>query len=173
MMNDDVLQLALEEERKYLCALLSSPQHLALEESVRATLDLHQQRKKKRELCEHLMKLLLDVKTTRLPIIEIIQKESFVYTDIEHGDDEKNAFQEKNLNLRSNQGRQKREQLAAILSLVIQLLEQSRTVLLRDVYYAHKHLFPTQERCNETILQLGKLLQLKRCKISLLLDSVN
>lgn len=173
MMNDDVLQLALQEERKYLCALLSSPQHLALEESVRATLDTHQQQKKKREQCEHLMSLLLDVKTTRLPVIEIIQKESFVYMDIEHGDDEKNAFQEKILNLRSNQGRKKKEQLAAILLLVIQLLEQSRTVLLRDVYYSHKHLFSTQERCNETILQLGKLLQLKRCQYSLLLDSVN
>lgn len=34
--------------------------------------------------------------------------------------------------------------------------------MLRDVYYTLKHVFESQDRCNSCILELGKLLHLKR-----------
>ncbi len=39
---------------------------------------------------------------------------------------------------------------------------ENTTMKLRDVYYALKHVFETQERCNTCILELGLLLRLKR-----------
>jgi DNA topoisomerase VI subunit A len=40
----------------------------------------------------------------------------------------------------------------------------NRTVSLRDVYYALKNMFRDQRECNACILQVGRLLKLKRCK---------
>ena len=40
-----------------------------------------------------------------------------------------------------------------------------RTVSLRDVYYALKGLFRNQKECNAIILEVGRVLKLKRRKI--------
>lgn len=40
----------------------------------------------------------------------------------------------------------------------------NRTVSLRDVYYALKSLFKNQRECNACILEVGRILNMKRCK---------
>jgi len=54
-------------------------------------------------------------------------------------------------------------QIMAIASFVVELIRADRTVSLRDVYYAFKHLFKAQSECNACILKLGRILQKKRC----------
>jgi hypothetical protein len=54
-------------------------------------------------------------------------------------------------------------QIMAIASFVVELVRADRTVSLRDVYYAFKHLFKAQSECNACILKLGRILQKKRC----------
>lgn len=54
-------------------------------------------------------------------------------------------------------------QIMAIASFVVDLVQADRTVSLRDVYYAFKHLFKAQSECNACILKLGRILQKKRC----------
>jgi DNA topoisomerase VI subunit A len=44
---------------------------------------------------------------------------------------------------------------------------ENRTMLLRDVYYTKKSSFKSQEECNSVIFEIGKILQLKRCKTAL------
>jgi DNA topoisomerase VI subunit A len=38
-------------------------------------------------------------------------------------------------------------------------------MLLRDVYYSKKPYFKNQEECNSMIFEVGKILQLQRCKL--------
>jgi len=56
-------------------------------------------------------------------------------------------------------------QIMAIASFVVELIRADRTVSLRDVYYAFKHLFKAQSECNACILKLGRILQKKRCNL--------
>lgn len=55
-------------------------------------------------------------------------------------------------------------QMLAVLGLIAELLLCSKTISQRDVYYALKHMFRNQSECNKIILDIGMLLQLKRCK---------
>lgn len=80
---------------------------------------------------------------------------------------------------RTTKGLRKYCQVIAIMALVSKLLAgrstyalslfiaymcfaENRTMLLRDVYYALKQHFDRQEECNTIILQVGRLLGLKR-----------
>jgi DNA topoisomerase VI subunit A len=61
-------------------------------------------------------------------------------------------------------GEHKKLQFLSIAELVLAIATENRTLLLRDVYYYLKPLFSNQQECNIRILDLGKILQLSRCK---------
>lgn len=55
-------------------------------------------------------------------------------------------------------------QIMAVASFVLELKTDGRTVSLRDVYYSLKGMFRHQRECNAIILEVGRVLKLKRCK---------
>lgn len=44
------------------------------------------------------------------------------------------------------------------------MFSENKLLTLRDVYYCLKHKFSNQEECNQSIVDLGSLLKLTRCK---------
>jgi meiotic recombination protein SPO11 len=62
-------------------------------------------------------------------------------------------------------------QIIAICGLVAELIDTGKEISLRDVYYALKHLFKTQAECNNSILEVGMLLGLKRYDMNIVPSS--
>ena len=62
-------------------------------------------------------------------------------------------------------------QIIAICGLVAELIDGRKEISLRDVYYALKHLFKTQAECNNSILEVGMLLGLKRYDMNIVPSS--
>jgi DNA topoisomerase VI subunit A len=51
------------------------------------------------------------------------------------------------------------------LNITSLLITADRTISLRDVYYTLKNLFRLQRESNATILELGRILNIRRCKL--------
>ena len=51
------------------------------------------------------------------------------------------------------------------LNITSLLITADRTISLRDVYYTLKNIFRLQRESNATILELGRILNIRRCKL--------
>jgi len=86
---------------------------------------------------------------------------------LENEMDEENAFAKKSSIIRQLtdlDGCRSYAQIMAVASFVLELRTDGRTVSLRDVYYSLKGLFRHQRECDAIILEVGRVLKLKRRK---------